>query len=312
MDNMKAVRVHSYGGPEVLAYEDAPKPAPGPNEVLLRVEATSVNPFDCALRAGYMAGYIQLPMPFIPGTDIAGVVEAIGEGVTGWKPGDSVFARGGVMRDGANAEFAVVPASDVAARPPSLDVVHAAALPHVSLTAWQALFEMAGLTQGETVLIHGAAGGVGHVAVQLAKWRGANVIGTTSRNRDFVLSIGADEVIDYSKVPFEKAVSGVDVVLDTVGGDTQERSWKVLKPGGILVSVIQAPSPDAAATHGVRGAFVYSSPPIGRTLTEIAGLVEQGCLKPEVSAVLPLHEIRKAHEMVGGQHTRGKLVLQVI
>jgi NADPH:quinone reductase-like Zn-dependent oxidoreductase len=215
------------------------------------------------------------------------------------------------MRDGAHAEFAVVPATDVAGRPQSLDAVHAAALPHVSLTAWQALFEMAGLAQGETVLIHGAAGGVGHVAVQLAKWRGARVIGTTSRNRAFLLEIGADEVIDYSRVPFENVVSGVDVVLDTIGGDTQERSWKVLKPGGVLVSVIQAPSPETAATHRVRGAFVYSSPPIGRTLTELAGLVEQGRVKSEVSAVLPLREVRKAHEMVETHHTRGKLVLQV-
>jgi NADPH:quinone reductase-like Zn-dependent oxidoreductase len=308
---MKAVRVHTYGGPEVLTYEDAPRPAPGPNEVLLRVEASSVNPFDCALRAGYLASYVNLPMPFIPGTDIAGVVEEVGEGVVGLKPGDIVYARGGVMRDGAYAEFALVPESDVASKPQSLDVVHAAALPHVSLTAWQALFEIAGLTQGETVLIHGAAGGVGHIAVQLAKWRGAKVIGTTSRNRDFLLGIGADEVIDYSKVPFETAVSGVDVVLDTIGGDTQERSWKVLKPGGVLVSVIQAPSPDTAGAHGVRGAFVYSSPPIGPTLAQLAKLVDQGIVRPVVSAVLPLNDIRKAHEMVEGKHTCGKVVLQV-
>lgn len=310
-DMMKAVRIHSYGGPEVLQYEDAPRPAPGPGEVLIRVRATTVNPFDCALRAGWMASYFQLSLPLIPGTDIAGAVEEVGEGVTSFKRGDEVFARGGVMRDGANAEFAVVAASDVAARPGSLDDAHAAALPHVSLTAWQALFELGGLSQGERVLIHGAAGGVGHVAVQLAKWRGAYVIGTTSRHHEFLRELGADEVIDYAKTPFEDAASGVDVVLDTIGGDTQARSWKVLKPGGILVSVIQAPAPETADAHGVRQGFVYTTPPIGPTLTKIASLVETGLLRPDVSQVLPLAEIRKAHEIVEGKHMRGKLVLQV-
>lgn len=308
---MKAVRIHAYGGPEVLQYEVAPRPAPGPGEVLIRVEATTVNPFDCALRAGWLANYIQLPLPLIPGTDIAGVVEEVGEGVASFRRGDDVYARGGVTRDGANAEFAVVSASDVAAKPSSLDVVHAAALPHVSLTAWQALFELGELTQGERVLIHGAAGGVGHVAVQLAKWRGAYVIGTTSRYHEFLREIGADEVIDYAKTPFDEAASGVDVVLDTIGGDTQERSWKVLKPGGILVSVIQAPSPETAGAHGVRQAFVFSNPPIHETLTKVAALVDTGCLRPEVSQLLPLADIRRAHEIVEAKHVCGKLVLQV-
>jgi NADPH:quinone reductase-like Zn-dependent oxidoreductase len=309
--SMKAVRVHAYGGPEVLTFEDVPCPTPGRGEVLIKVAATTVNPFDCALRAGYLSGMLPIVMPYIPGTDIAGVVEAVGPGVEEFRPGDRVFARGGVMRDGSSAEFTVVPESDLALSPASLDPIHAAALPHVTLTAWQALFELAGLSAGQTVLIHGAAGGVGHVAVQLAKWRGAHVIGTTSRNEEFVRSLGADEVINYAKEPFEKRVSGVDVVLDTIGGDTQERSWKVLKPGGILVSVIQAPSEDSAAAHGVRHAFVYSTPPIGPTLNKVAKLVEEGTLKPEVSAVLPLNDIRKAHEMVEGKHVRGKVVLQV-
>jgi len=311
MSSMKAVRIHAYGGADVLAYEDAPRPTAGDGEVLVRVHATSVNPFDCAVRAGYMSAYLNYTLPVILGTDVSGIVEEVGSGVTTFKRGDSVYARGGVTRDGAYAQYAVAPASDVAAKPKSLDHIHSAAIPHATLTAWQALFGIANLTKGQTVLIHGAAGGVGHFAVQLAKWRGAKVIGTASRNLDFVRGLGVDEAIDYSTTPFENAVSNVDVVLDTVGGDTQQRSWQVLKPGGILVSIVQAPSEETAKAHGVRGAFVFSTPPIGEVLTEVAVLVDSGQIKPEVSAVLPLQEIRKAHQMVEAGHTRGKIVLQV-
>jgi NADPH:quinone reductase-like Zn-dependent oxidoreductase len=308
---MKAVRIHEYGGPDALRFEDAPIPVPGPGEALIRVQATSVNPFDCAMRAGYVRSYFELPMPYIPGLDIAGVVEGLGEGVTGFNTGDRVFARGGLSRDGANAEFAVAPASDMALMPASLDAIHAAALPHVCLTAWQALFELAQLSEGQTVLIHGAGGGVGHVAAQLAKARGATVIGTTSRNPDLLRELSCDGIVDYTAEPFEATVKGVDVVLDTVGGETQERSWSVLKPGGILVSLIQQPSPETAAAHGVRQAMVYSAPPIGPTLEEVARLVEAGKLRPIVSEVMPLSDIRRAHEMLEARHTRGKIVLQV-
>jgi NADPH:quinone reductase-like Zn-dependent oxidoreductase len=311
MSSMKAVRIHAYGGADVLAYEDAPHPAAGEGEVLIRVNATSVNPFDCAVRAGYMSAYFAYTLPVILGTDVSGVIEEVGAGVTTFKRGDSVYARGGVTRDGAYAQYVAVPASDVAAKPKSLDHLHSAAIPHAVLTAWQALFGLANLTKGQTVLIHGAAGGVGHLAVQLAKWRGAKVIGTGSRNLDLVRGLGVDEAIDYSTEPFENAVSNVDVVLDTVGGDTQQRSWQVLKQGGILVSTIQAPSEESAKAHGVRGAMVFSAPPIGETLTEVATLVDNGTIKPEVSIVLPLQEIRKAHQTVEAGHTRGKLVLQV-
>ena len=311
MPSMKAVRLHAYGGADVLAYEDAPRPTAGDGEVLIRVHAASVNPFDCAVRAGYMSAYLNYTLPVILGVDVSGIVEEVGAGVTTFKRGDSVYARGGVTRDGAYAQYAVVPASDVATKPKSLDHIHSAAIPHATLTAWQALFGLANLTQGQTVLIHGAAGGVGHVAVQLAKWRGAKVIGTASRNLDFVRGLGVDEAIDYSTTPFENAVSNVDVVLDTVGGDTQQRSWQVLRPGGILVSTIQAPPEETAKAHGVRGAFVFSTPPIGEVLTEVATLADTGKIKPEVSAVLPLQEVRKAHQMVEAGHTRGKIVLQV-
>lgn len=311
MSTMKAVRIHAYGGSDALSYEDAPCPAPGEGEVLIHVHATSVNPFDCAVRAGYLASYFNHTLPLIPGTDVSGVIAEVGSGVTTFKPGDEVYARGGVTRDGAYAEYVVVPASDVAIKPRSLDHLHAAALPHVSLTAWQALFELGNLTEGQTVLIHGAAGGMGHIAVQLAKWRGAKVIGTASRNLDFLRELGVDEVIDYSAVPFEEVIHDVDVVIDTIGGDVQERSCMVLRPKGILVSVIQTPSEEMTARYGVRSAMVYSTPPIGKVLTEVATLVDAGLVKPHVSTVLPLSEIRQAHEMVEGKHTRGKVVLEV-
>jgi NADPH:quinone reductase-like Zn-dependent oxidoreductase len=309
---MKAVRIHGYGGVDTLSYEDAPRPTAGDGEVLIKVHNTSVNPFDAALRAGYLSGYFQPAFPLTLGTDVAGVVEAVGPGVTQFAPGDSVYARAGVTRDGAYAEYVVAPASDVAAKPKTTDFIHAAALPHVILTAWQALIEAAKLEKGQTVLVHGAAGGVGHVATQLAKSRGAKVIGTASKNIDFLKVLGVDQIIDYAKTKFEDVARDVDVVLDTIGGDTQERSWSVLKPGGMLVSTIQPPSEETAAARGVRQHMVVSNPPIGPTLTEVARMVDAGTIKPEVSQVLPLKDIRRAHELIETRHTRGKIVLQVV
>jgi NADPH:quinone reductase-like Zn-dependent oxidoreductase len=309
---MKAVRIHGYGGTDTLTYEDAPRPMVGDDEVLIRGYATSVNPFDCAVRAGYMSGYFNYALPLILGTDVSGIVEKVGAGVTNFAPGDGVYTRAGVYRDGAYAEYVAVPAADVAIKPQSLDHMHSAAIPHAILTAWQALVELANLTEGQTVLIHAAAGGVGHVAAQLARLRGAKVIGTASVNVDFLRELGLDEVIDYSTTRFEDVVHDVDVVLDLVGGDTQQRSWAVLKPGGILVSTVQPPSEETAAAHGVRGQLVASAPPIGKVLAEVATLIDAGQIKPEVSTILPLQEIRTAHEMIEGRHTRGKIVLQVV
>lgn len=312
MTSMKAVRIHAYGGTDMLSYEDVPRPIVGEGEVLIRVYATTLNPFDCAVRAGYMSAYFNHSLPLILGTDVSGIVEDVGAGVTNVARGDGVYTRSGVVRDGAYAEYVVVPASDVATKPQSLDHIHAAAIPHAILTAWQALVELANLTAGQTVLIHGAAGGVGHVAAQLARLRGAKVIGTASVNVDFLRELGLDEVIDYSTTPFEEVVRDVDVVLDLIGGDTQQRSWAVLKPGGILISTVQPPSEETAAAHGVRQGFVASSPPIGPVLSEVATLVDAGQIRPVVSTILPLEDIRTAHEMIEGRHTRGKIVLQVV
>ena len=308
---MKAVRIHDYGGTEKLTLESAPRPVPQDGEVLIRIQYTSVNPFDSAVRAGYVQDYFNHTLPLILGLDASGTIEEVGNGVTNFSPGDEVYGRVGVSRDGSYAEYVVASESDVALKPKSLDYAESAAMPHVSLTAWEALIEHADLTEGKTVLIHGAAGGVGHIAVQLAKWRGAKVIGTASQNIDFLSELNVDEKINYSTTPFEDVAREVDVVLDTIGGDTQERSWGVLKPGGILVSTVQDPSEETASSQGVRKAMVFSAPPIGKTLTKFAELVDSGKIKPHVSKVLPLDEIRKAHEMIEGRHTHGKIILQV-
>src|SRR6266404_9584081 len=288
MENMKAVQVHNYGGPEVLRFEDAPRPTPEFGELLIKVHAASVNAIDWKARAGYMKDVFPLPLPYIPGWDVSGIVEAIGPGVTQFKKGDQVY----VVPDGARsgkgtyAEYVVVKETEAALKPKSIDHIHAAAIPVVALTAWQALFEKAGLSNGQKILIHGAAGGVGSIAVQLAKWKGAHVIGTASRrNQAFLRELGVDEPIDYEKTRFEDVVHDVDVVLDPIGGDTQKRSWKTLKKGGILVSIVSPPSEDEAAKHGVRSAYL-SAQGGSSLLAEIVTLVDSGKIKPIVETVL--------------------------
>jgi len=309
---MKAVRIHNYGDATVLSYEDAPQPTAAAGELLIQVMATTANPFDYAARAGYLAGWYAFTFPVTLGLDVSGIVAAVGEGVTDFAPGDAVFARADPAKNGAYAEYIALPASEVAHKPASLDYFQAAALPHVGFTAWCALVETGGLTAGQTVLIHGAAGGVGSLAVQLAKWRGATVIGTASaHNLDFLRELGVDEAIDYNTTPFESVVHEVDLVLDTVGGDTQARSWGVLKPGGMLVSVVQPPSEETAVAHSVRQAFVTAVPPAGDALRTLAALVDSGDLKPVVSSVLPLADVQQAHTLGEGRHVRGKIVLKV-
>lgn len=310
MVTMKAVRIHEYGGPEVLTYEDVPRPEPKDGEILVRIHAASVNPVDWIMRNGDLKDMIP-HLPIVLGWDFAGVVEQVGSGVSDLAPGDAVYANLGPSA-GGYAEYATLPASAAAHKPASLDFVAAASVPLVALTAWQSLFEVAGLSAGQTVLIHAAAGGVGSMAVQFAKAKGAHVIGTASaHNADFLRELGADEVIDYTATRFEDVVHDVDVVFDTIGGDTQQRSWGVLKKGGILASVVPPPpSEDAAREHGVRGQFL-SSHPSGAQLAEIAGLIDAGQVKPIVDKVLPLAEARQAHELSQSHHTRGKIVLRV-
>lgn len=217
-----------------------------------------------------------------------------------------------LLRDGTYAEYVVIRETEVAFKPESVDHLHAAAIPLAGLTAWKSLIEAAGVARGQRVLIHGAAGGVGSYAVQLAKWRGAHVIATASaHNHDYLRGLGADEVLDYRSVRFEEVTGDVDVVFDTIGGDTHERSWQVLKKGGILVSIITLPPAEKAAAHGVRQAFVFIQPDAA-VLAELAKLVDAGKLRPCVEAVLPLAVARRAQELSQGGHVRGKIVLKVV
>lgn len=312
MATMKAVRIHEYGAPEVLKYEDAPRPEPGPGEVLIRVHAAGVNPVDWKVRAGYAKDRLKYAMPFIPGWDVSGVVESTGSGATRLKKGDEVYSRPDISRDGSYAEYIVVKESEVALKPKSIDHVHAAAIPLAALTAWQALFDAGKLSAGQTVLIHGAAGGVGSFAVQFAKLKGARVIGTASKkNHEFLRSLGADETIDYNTTKFEDVVRDVDVVLDTITGETADRSWQVIKKGGIYVSILMPPSQEKAAAHGVRCAHTFVQPSVEQ-LNEIAKLVDSGKLKLTIEKVFPLAEARAAQESNAIGHTRGKIVLRVV
>lgn len=308
---MKAIRIHQFGGPEVLRYEDAPCPVPDAGEVLIRVHAAGVNPVDWKIREGRLQGRISHHLPLTPGWDVAGVIEQLGAGVTQFKTGDAVYARPDMARDGAYAEYMVVRASEVALKPKSLDFAHAAAVPLSALTAWQSLFDAGKLEQGQRILIHAGAGGVGHYAVQLAHWKGAHVITTASaRNADFVRALGADEVIDYTRTPFEQTVRDVDMVFDTVGGEVQQRSWQTLKKGGILVSILALTVPETAPQQGWRSAYVFVQPNSAQ-LTQIAGLIDTGKVSPVVEKVLPLSEAAQAHALIQSAHTRGKIVLRV-
>jgi NADPH:quinone reductase-like Zn-dependent oxidoreductase len=311
METMKAVRVHQYGGPEVLKYEEAPRPNPGPGEVLVRIRAAGVNPVDWKVREGHMREALAYRMPFVPGWDVSGVVEATGPNVTQLNTGDEVYGYPSVVRNGAYAEYAVVPEAELALKPRSVDHVEAASVPMAALTAWQGLFDAGDLRTDQKVLIHGGAGGVGSFAIQLARWRGAFITATASgRNQEFLRNLGADLTIDYEKSRFDRLVCDVDLVLDTVGGDTLRRSWKVLKKGGILVSTVEAPDAGLAQVHGVRAALVDTQANPAQ-LAEIAGLVDAGMVRPIVEAVFPLNEARNAQELSQTGHARGKIVLKV-
>jgi len=311
VQTMKAVRIHQYGGPDVLTYEDAPRPEPGAEEVLIRVNAAGVNPIDWKIREGYMKAMIPYALPMIPGWDVSGIVEATGPGATRFMKGDAVFSNPNLARNGAYAEFIVVKESEVAAKPKSIDHLKAAGIPVAATTAWQALFNAGGLKAGQRVLIHAASGGVGGYAVQLAKWKGSYVIGTASKeNLDYVRRLGADEVIDYRAQRFEDAAHDIDVVLELLGGETQDRSWSVLKKGGALVSPVQPPNQDEAKKRGVRGVY-HITQPNAVELAQIAKLVDEGRLKASVETILPLSQARQAHEMSQTGHQRGKIVLKV-
>jgi NADPH:quinone reductase-like Zn-dependent oxidoreductase len=306
---MKASRIHGYGGPEVVHFDDVERPSAGPGEVLVRVRGVGVNPVDWKIRDGFTKSMFETKFPAILGGDIAGVIERTGPGVERWKTGDEVFGLIGLT--GANAEFIVTKADFLASKPRNLSFAQAAAVPLASLTAWQALFDTTGLTAGQRVLIHAAAGGVGSFAVQLAHDRGAYVIGTASaENADYLRSIGAQQVIDYRTTKFEDVVRDVDVVFDLMGGETQRRSFSVLKAGGFLVSASSPIDQAAAAAANIRAANMRVKPN-SESLAKIAALVEAGKLKVEIAATLPLSDAAAALELSKTGHTRGKIVMTV-
>ncbi len=308
---MKAVRLHTRSGPETLVYEDAPEPRPQAGEVLIRVQATALTPTEFAWETTWRTeSGAPRAFPFILGHEFSGVIAALGSGVTKHSVGEAVYGLNDWFGDGAQAEYCLAQAEEIAPKPRSWSHVEAAVVPISGLTAWQGLFERGKLAAGQRVLIHGAAGGVGVFATQLARWRGTYVIATAAAaNLDLLRRLGAAEVIDYRAQPFEEVVRDMDVVFDTVGGETLQRSWQVLKPGGKLVSVSHH-TPMARA-QADRDTFLLVRADPGQ-LTELARLLDSGEIRPIVAGVFPLDQARQAYERASAGHLRGKVVLKIL
>ena len=308
--SQKAVRIHQFGGPEVLAYEDAPMPHLNADDVLVKIHASSINPVDWKVREGYLKDFLPHQMPLILGWDFAGEVVALGANVSDWEIGAAVYSRPDITRDGTYAEYNAVRANQIAAKPKNITWQEAAAVPLAALTAWQSLYEGANVQAGERVLIHAGAGGVGTFAIQLAKLRGAYVITTTStRNVDLVKSLGADEVIDYTQSDFS-TLRDIDVVYDTLGGEILAQSWGTLKRGGRLVSIVDNPSPEAAAAVGAVPLFCFVQP----NATQLQGLtelIEAGKIQIIIDSVFNLNDITAAQAKSATGRARGKIVVQV-
>ena len=305
---MRAVVMRETGGPDVLRYEETERPEPGDGEVLIRGRAASVNPVDWK----YRRGYVDRQLPAVLGNDISGTVEL--SRTQGFAPGDEVF---GMVASGGYAEFSTARADTIAHKPAGLSHEQAATIPVSGVTGWQALFDSGGLERGQTAVIAGAAGGVGHLAVQLAKFAGARVVATgSSRNRDFVVGLGADQYIDYREQHVAEAVSGVDVAFDLVGGETTQSLLPVVRAGGILVSIAYPPpvgwhaTEELARRNGVRTELVVMSPK-PEQMKRIAELVATGDVRVEIAAMLPLMEVQQAHALSESGHTRGKIILTV-
>jgi NADPH:quinone reductase-like Zn-dependent oxidoreductase len=312
---MRAISQDEFGGPEVLRVVDVPKPEPLPTEVLVRVVSAGINPVDAKSRAGGgMAGVLGEP-PFILGWDVSGVVEAVGFGVHTVKPGDEVYGMPWFPRQaGGFAEYVTAPSRQFAKKPATVDHDAAAAVPLAALTAWQALHDAVQVQAGQRVLIHAAAGGVGHFAVQFAKAAGAHVIGTASAGKhEWLRKIGADETIDYRTSQFEDETGDIDIVIDLIGGENSIRSVSVLKPGGIVVAVPGGVSDELAAAAEARGvhAIPFLVEPDGHALGEIAALIDAGKVLVEVEQVFPFEQIAAAHERQESGRAQGKLVVRI-
>jgi NADPH:quinone reductase-like Zn-dependent oxidoreductase len=306
---MKAARILRFGPPSVITNDDVPQPEPAAGQLLVRAKAAGVGNWDALIREGK----VQLqPLPLILGSELSGIVEGVGPDVSGFKRGDEVYGATNEQFSGAYAEYALPFARQMAPKPKTLSFIEAASAPIVAVTAWQMLFEYGQAKAGETVLIHGAAGNVGAYAVQMSKQSSIHVVATaSSADLDYVRELGAETVLDYKKQRFEDSVTGVDVVLDTIGGDTQARSLRALRPGGILVSSVSPVSEEDQKRYGVRAAYLYVDVTAAR-LNQITELFDSGRLAAEVGTVLPLEQARVAHEMLAGApHKRGKIVLRI-
>ncbi len=306
-DTMKAVRVARFGGPETVKIERIPKPKPGTGEVLVRVEACAINPIDWKLREGI---FKDLKLPFTPGGDFCGSIEELGAGVTEYEKGQAVYgcAPGSV---GADAEYVVCPTANLASKPRVLGPIEAASVPLAAMTAWQGLYAHGGLESGQTVLILGASGGVGSFAVQLAKLKGARVIGTASAaNVDRVRGLGADVVVDYKKEKIEDVAKDVDLVFDLVGGELQKRAFACVKPGGRLISTVQPPDDRLAKKNKITAMMFRMKPDAGQ-LRELATRIDAQDIEVEVAKIMPLDKAAEAEELNRGQKVDGKIVLQV-
>lgn len=306
---MKAAQYNFYGGSEVIQINEAPKPSPTKNQVLIEVHAASINPFDYKLRRGYMKEMIPLNFPFTIGGDLSGVIVEVGEGVKEFKAGDEVFGQAYNLGEstGAMAEYAAANIGSIALKPKNIDFSEAASLPLVGASVIQALEEHIGLQSGQKILIHGGAGGIGSIAIQLAKHLGAYVATTVSKDdAEFVKSLGADEVIDYKTQKFEEIIKDYDSVFDTVGGETLSKSVQVLKKGGVLVSMLGTPK-----EHDGIDAIGQNTQTNSDKLTRLAQLVEQGVIKPEVDKVFSLDETSQAFEFAENSHPRGKVVTSI-
>jgi NADPH:quinone reductase-like Zn-dependent oxidoreductase len=310
MPTMHAVRIRSFGNPDVMKLEDVSVPQPTSNEIVIRVVAASVNPVDYKIRSGHYPSVKQDQLPKVLGRDVAGDVEYVGNDVKKFKVGDAVYAMLG--RDkGGYAEFAVATEEEAAFKPKTLDFVAAAAVPLAALTAWQGLFDQGGLRAGQRVLIHGGAGGVGHFAIQFAKAKGAWVATTVSKDDlELARQLGADQAIDYKNEKFEDVVKDIDLVYDLIAGETQDRSWKVLKDGGTMISTLKEPDKDKAKSRNVKVAHYMAKPDAGE-LKEIAQLIDDGKVHVVVKATFPLEDAAKAHKHMEDDHIQGKVVLNV-
>lgn len=309
---MQAVFIADYGGPEVLQHLEAALPKVQDDEILVQICCAGVSPFDCHVREGWYRNSPNYVLPIILGWELSGIVAAIGKQVTRFKIGDAVFAHPSVYHNGgAYAEYAAVKEKEAAYKPDIISHTQAAAASMNALTAWQALFDIAQLSAGQRVLIHAAAGGVGHLAVQLAKWKGAEVIGTASaKNRQFLVDLGVDQIIDYQSEHFEDQVKDVDAVLDTLGGEVLMKSFNVMKKNGIVVSIVDFDNIKKADQFGVRGETCIVSPNANQLAT-IAELLVAGKLKAQIENIFPLVEVQKAHRLLETGHVRGKIILSI-